>query len=187
VEGKMYFEHPGEKNTEIVLQIAKDAALAREIKHIVVASTTGKTGLAAAELLEDTDISLIVVTHNTGFKHEASQELDEERRLKIEELGGKVLTCPMVLRGLGAAIRERTGYSEEQIVADTLRIFGQGMKVCCEITAMAADAGLIPFAEIIAVAGTGHGADTAVVIKANSSNNFFKMRVMEILAKPRNF
>lgn len=182
----MYFERVGEENTEATLKIAKEEALVRGIKHIIVATTTGKTGLMAAEMLKGSGINLIVVTHNTGFKEEGVQEINPEMKEKIEMAGGRVLTCPMVLRAIGAAIRGKSGYSEEQIVADTLRIFGQGIKVCCEITAMAADCGLIPPIEVIAVAGTAKGADTACVIKPASSNNFFKMRVSEILAKPRN-
>jgi hypothetical protein len=73
--------------------------------------------------------------------------------------------------------------SYEQTVADTLRIFGQGTKVMVEIVAMSADAGLIPFSEVIAVAGTGRDA----VIKANSSNRFFDIKVREYLVKPRDF
>jgi hypothetical protein len=33
-------------------------------------------------------------------------------------------------------------YPFEEVVANNLRIFGQGMKVTCEITLMAADSGL---------------------------------------------
>ncbi|MBU1261438.1 hypothetical protein KKH65_04035 [bacterium] len=181
----MYFERSGEENTEATLKIAKEAAIAKGIKHIIVATTTGKTGLIAAEMLKGSGINLIVVTHNTGFKENGIQEINLEMKEKIEAQGAKVLTCPMVLRALGAAIREKTGYSQEQIVADTLRIFGQGTKVALEITAMASDCGLIPPIEVIAVAGTAKGADTACVIKPASSNNFFKMWVSEILAKPK--
>jgi hypothetical protein len=39
----------------------------------------------------------------------------------------------------------------------------------------------------LAVAGTGRGADTAVIIGANSSNKFFEIKIREILAKPRVF
>jgi hypothetical protein len=93
----------------------------------------------------------------------------------------------MVLRSLGTAIRPLQSYSQQDLVANTLRILGQGMKVCVEIAAMAADGGLIPCEDVIAVAGTGRGADTVVVIRANSSNNFFQIKVREILAKPRDF
>ncbi len=183
----MYFEKAGKENTEKTLQIAKEEAIKRKIKHIVVASTYGDTGLAAAELLKGTGINLVVVTHNTGIREEGLQTFSKEAKKKIEELGGKVHTGTMVLRGLGTALKERGGSSQEQIVADTLRIFGQGTKVIIEIAAMSADAGLIPFSDIIAVAGTGRGADTAAVIRANSSNKFFEIKVKEYLVKPKNF
>jgi hypothetical protein len=183
----MYFEKAGKENTEKSLRIAKEEALKRNIKYIVVASTTGETGLKMAEILKDTEIKLVVVTHNTGFSKEGEVEFKEENKKKIEELGGIVYTGTMVLRNLGCAIRNKFQYSEQEIVNSTLRMFCQGIKVCVEIVAMAADAGLICFDDVIAVAGTGRGADTVCVIKANSSNRFFDIKIREILAKPRDF
>ncbi len=52
---------------------------------------------------------------------------------------------------------------------------------------MSADAGLIPFSDVISVAGTGRGADTAAVIEANSSNKFFDIKLREYLVKPYDF
>ena len=53
---------------------------------------------------------------------------------------------------------------------------------------MALDAGLVPYGEeIIAVAGSGTGADTALVITPAHSNNFFDTKVKEIICKPREF
>ncbi|HWR26740.1 MAG TPA: hypothetical protein VN316_02575 [candidate division Zixibacteria bacterium] len=75
---------------------------------------------------------------------------------------------------------------KKKIENDTLRIFGQGTKVVVEIVAMSADAGLIPFSYVIAVAGTGRGAETAAVIKA-SSNKFFDIKLREHLVKPSDF
>jgi hypothetical protein len=183
----MYFEKAGKENTQETLQIAKEEALKRGINHIVVASTFGDTALAAAEMLKGTGINLIVVTHNTGIREPNLQTFDQEIKRKIENMGGRVHTGTMVLRGLGTALKERGNQSYEQIVADTLRIFGQGTKVVVEIVAMSADAGLIPFSDVIAVAGTGRGADTAAVIKANSSNKFFDIRLREYLVKPYDF
>jgi hypothetical protein len=60
------------------------------------------------------------------------------------------------------------------------------MKVVVEITAMAADAGAVPVdRDVIAIAGSGRGADTAVVVKPAYSHNLFDMVVREIIAKPR--
>jgi hypothetical protein len=63
---------------------------------------------------------------------------------------------------------------------------GEGIKVAVEIAVMAADAGLVPTdQEIIAVGGTGGGADSAIVLKAAHMNNFFDLEIREIIAKPR--
>ena len=60
------------------------------------------------------------------------------------------------------------------------------MKVVIEISVMAADAGLLRTDEpVIAIGGTGHGSDTAVVLTPANSQNFFDVKVHEILCKPR--
>jgi uncharacterized protein len=183
----VYFQKAGKENTQETLRIAKDEAIKRGLGFVLVASTAGETGLAAARLFQKTGIQLIIITHNSGFKEPGAQEFDSKARAEIISLGGIVYTGTHVLRGLGAALRTRYSFSHEQVVADTLRMFGQGIKVCVEIAAMAADAGLIPAEDVIAVGGTGRGADTAVVIAADSSNRFFNIKVREILAKPREF
>lgn len=180
----MYFKKAGEENTESALLIARDTAVKRGIKYVVVASTRGNTGKLAAELFRDTDIKLIVVTHNTGFKTDGVQSVSDEMRREIESYGAVVYTATMVLRGIGSAIRKSMGYSDEQIVADTFRMIGQGIKVCIEIAAMTSDAGLVPPEDIITVAGTHSGADTVCVVKPASSNHFFDIKLREILAKP---
>jgi len=150
-----------------------------------VASTFGDTGVKAARMFAGGPARVIVVTHNYGFKQDGVCELGPDKAEEIKKLGAHIHTGTLITRGLGCAIRERCGnYSEEVIVADTLRIFGQGTKVCVEMAAMACDSGLIPPADVIAVAGTGRGADTCLLVKANSSNKFFDIRVKEVLAKP---
>ena len=50
---------------------------------------------------------------------------------------------------------------------------------------MAADSGMIPVDEdVIAIAGTEEGADTALVIKPAYSWEFFNLRIKEIICKP---
>lgn len=183
----VYFDKAGQENTHRTLEVARNELLNRGLTHMVVASTWGDTGLEAAKMLENTPAHLVVVTHNYGFKEQGEVEMDPSVRSEIVRLGGYVLTGTMVTRGISAAIRGKMGFSLEQVVADTLRIFGQGMKVCVEMCAMAADAGVIPTDDVVAVGGTGRGADTAVIIKPASSNSFFDIRVRDILAKPREF
>ncbi len=180
----MGYEKPGPRNTEDTLNAAIRAAREHGIRTLVVASTRGDTGVACAKKLQGTDIRLIVVSHNYGFKTPGEVEFSPEAKREIESLGGVVHTGTMVLRSLGTALRDKFGGSEQEIVANTLRMLGQGMKVCAEITAMAADAGLVPPEDVIAVAGTGKGADTAVIIAPQSSNRFFDMKIREVIVKP---
>ena len=72
-------------------------------------------------------------------------------------------------------------------MANLLRCFCQGFKVCFEIVLMATDAGHVKSGEtIIAIAGTGRGSDTGLVMQAASSQHLKKLRVNEILCKPLN-
>ena len=179
-----YFRGPGRDNTECVLRIAKVRAEELGIQSVVVATTTGQTGLRATQVFRD--YNLVLVTHSTGFKEPNYQELTEENREAIEANGGHILTCQHAFGGVGRAVRKKLRtYELEEIVAYTLRIFGEGMKVVCEIALMAADAGLIRVDEpAIVIAGTGRGADTAVVLRPANAQTFFDMRIMEVLCKP---
>lgn len=184
----MYFKDAGRHHTEETLQTAKREAEKRGVRFVVVATTKGDTGARAAEIFAGTGVKVIAVTHNTGFGHPGLNELEDEKRRVIEKHGGIVYTGTHVLRGLGNAIRQNCGnFSHEQVVSMTLRMFCQGVKVCVEIAAMAADAGLVPSEDVISVGGTARGADTAVLLRAASSNRFFDIKVREILAKPADF
>jgi hypothetical protein len=181
----VYFERPGPENTARTLEIADQRARELDIDTVLVASTRGWTGVQAAELFQDRD--LIVVSHSTGFAEPNLQQLTEENRAVIEAAGTTILTCQHAFGGVNRAVRKKLGtYLTDEIIAYTLRTFGEGMKVCAEISLMAADAGLVSAGDpCIAVAGTGRGADTAVVLTPVNAQQFFALRVMEILAKPR--
>lgn len=180
-----YFDQPGEANTDRTLELARRRAEELGIKAILVASTQGMMGVKAAQLFADWKV--IVVTHSTGFKKPNFQELTEENRSQIEAAGAMILTCQHALGGVNRAVRKQLGtYELDEIIAHTLRTFGQGMKVCVEIALMTADAGLVRVDEpCIAIAGTGHGADTAVVLTPANAQSFFDLKIHEILCKPR--
>ncbi len=185
MEGKIvYFDEPGPENTEEVLRIAKQRAEELGIKAILVASTRGDTAARAAEVFDG--IKVIAVSHAVGWREPNVQEFTEENRQKVESKGGIVLTATHVFSGVDGAMRKKLNmYLLGDIIASTLRIFGQGMKVICEISSMAADAGLVHTDEnVIAIAGRGRGADTAVVLRPANSRDFFDLRVQEILCKP---
>jgi hypothetical protein len=179
-----YFDRPGKENTEAVLKIARERAGQLGLRQVLVATTSGDTGRRAAELFTDHD--LVVVTHSTGFSEPNVQALTEENRAAILAQGARLLTCQHAFGGVNRAVRRKLNtYQLDEIIAYTLRLFGEGVKVACEITLMAADAGLIRTDEpVLAIAGTGRGADTAVILRAANAQDFFDLRVNEILCKP---
>ena len=180
-----YFENTGPTNTTRTLQRAKQRAEELGIETILVASTSGETGAQAAELFQDYHV--VVLSHSTGFREPNTQELTEENRAVIEAAGATILTCQHAFGGVNRAVRKQLDtYMTDEIIAYVLRTFGEGTKVCAEIALMAADAGLVAVGEpCIAVAGTGSGADTAIVLIPANAQQFFDLRIMEILAKPR--
>mgnify|MGYP006270524467 CR=1 FL=1 len=181
----LYFTSAGETNTEALLKFVKDYAEARGVNHIVVASTTGETGVKASEVFKG--FNVVVVTHHAGFTEPNAQELTEENRLKILENGAHVLTATHALSSVERAIRKKFGTLQPlELIAHTLRRFGEGTKVCVEITLMATDAGLIPEdRDVIAIAGASQGADTALVIRPANASRFFDLIIREVIAKPR--
>jgi len=183
----VYFEKAGRENTAACIQIVKDAVRDFGYKHLVLASTSGDCGILFSEALKDSGVNIIVVTHCAGFKEPNSDEISAEVRRMITHTGAKVYTGTMITHSLEAAFASKfSGLYPTLIVAQTLRRFGEGAKVCCEMVMMAADAGLVPEGEeIIAVAGTGRGADTVLVIRSAVSKRFFDLKVLEVLAKPR--
>jgi hypothetical protein len=183
----LYFLKEGEANTDALLKFVKAYAENAGVNHIVVASTTGETGAKASEIFKG--FNVVVVTHHAGFAEVGVQELTEKNRLKILKNGAQVLTATHALSSVERAIRKEFGTIEPlELIAYTLRRFGQGTKVCVEITLMAADAGLIPIdRDIIAIAGSNGGADTALLIKPANASRFFDLKIKEIIAKPKEF
>jgi hypothetical protein len=186
VTGAIYFDNKEANNTKPTLAAAKSRADELGIKDIIVATTSGTTGIQAVEIFKD-DFKLIIITHSTGFKEPNQQSLSTQNRRILEDSGAKVFTGTHAFGGVGRAVRFKFNtYEVDEIIANTLRIFSQGVKVAIEITLMAADAGLISTErEVVAVGGSGKGADTALVIKPANVQRFFDLQVMETICKPR--
>jgi hypothetical protein len=185
----VYFEKPGgEDNTKKTLALAKVRADELGIKTIIVATTEGRTGLKAVGVFQG--YKVIVVTHAGGYAGPNSQELTAENRKAIEAGNGIILTTTHALGGIQRALAPTMpppiSLAVGDVTAMALRMFGQGMKVVCEIAAMAADAGLVKVdEEAISIGGSGRGADTAVVLTPSYVHRFFNLKVHEIICKPR--
>ncbi len=184
----IYFEKAGPENTKACIDIVK-RILGEGYKNIVVATTSGKTGLLFAKEFSGKGVNLIVITHSAGFKGPNQNELGPDKKEEIIKAGAKIYTGTILTHSIETGLAQKfSGVYPTLLIAQTLRRLGEGVKVCCEIVMEGCDAGLLPEGEqIVAVAGTGSGADTVCIIKGAVSKRFLDLKVMEILAKPRDW
>jgi uncharacterized protein len=183
----MLFETGGEHNTDATLQIAWERARALSIRQVVVASSHGETARRARAIFGPDGIRVVAVTICHSFE-DVGWTMDAQTKAELAKLGVTVHTGIHALGdGVGSAFSEkRGGRVPEEIVRDTLYCFSQGMKVAVECLLMAADAGLLDMSqEVISIAGTGSGADTAIVCKPAYPRKFHELEIREVLAKPR--
>lgn len=193
-EGKIvYFKYCGEINTDKVLQAVKTLCKERRIGKVIIASETGRSAVKAVDILKEAKVKIIVVTHypaeTWGPKGEIpiglKREEYAENLKKLEENRCRIVqgTRPFAPTSRSLYWRHPT---PEDIIDKTLEIFGAGTKIAIEAAIMATDAGEVnEDEEVVSCAGTYKGLDTALVVKAACSMNFFKnFEVREIIAKP---
>jgi hypothetical protein len=185
-EETMYFDKPGKDNTEQTLKLAAERGKELDIEEVVVASTTGFTAYQAIEIFDG--LLITAVTYHCGFKEPFRNEMPDDVKTDLQNKGITVVAASHALSGVERSIaKKHSGVYPVLIMADTLRLFGQGIKVAVEVAVMAADAGALTGSDIIAIGGSGRGADAALVLKPAHQNNFFDMRIREVICKPRSF
>lgn len=175
------FPTKGKTKTEMIAKLAVQAALDRGINHIVIASCTGES----ARYFESLKLNRVVVTRAYGFAGKGKNKMTEETRQKLVSQGFKVCTATHVLSGAERGLSKKFGgINPVEIMAHTLRMFGQGLKVAVECAVMALDAGLIPYGEkIIALGGTEEGLDTCIILSPEHANAILDSRIHEIICK----
>ncbi|MEM3384524.1 MAG: pyruvate kinase alpha/beta domain-containing protein [Nitrososphaeria archaeon] len=167
----IYFKEPGPGNTDDVIKAVVKRLEEGDINTVVVASTSGKTGLKFAEALKN-KVKVVVVSH---------EKMEKEFKEKIVGVGGVAADethLPLHEKGMDDA-------------RNAFYTLGQGFKVAIEVILIACDKKLIePYKDVIGVAGTGEGSDTAIVARATTSKEIFckdvrkKLEVREIIAMP---
>jgi hypothetical protein len=173
----VYFEEPGQHNTLAVFDVVDRALSALGIRKIILASTRGDTARFAMDRYKGQGVRLIVIPHQYGFG--PGQRFPPQLAARAQEEGHQVHFGTMLFHQ-----EKLFGEGPAQWVANFLRAFCQGVKVCVEILLMAGDAGLVDEGEQVVVAGTGGGADTALVMTGATSRDFRLMHISRILCKP---
>jgi len=176
-----YFEDVRADNTEATFSLVRQRLKGSAIKKLVLASTTGAIAQRAVRFFRDDGVKLIVVPHQFYFKRDTNP-FPQELAKSLREMGHEVHFATMLFHTDGFYAS-----SKATLMANLLRCFSQGVKVCFEIVLMATDGGLVASGEqVIAIAGTARGSDTALVMQAASSQQLKRLRVNEILCKPLN-
>ncbi|MFW9929106.1 MAG: hypothetical protein ACFFD1_06925 [Candidatus Thorarchaeota archaeon] len=184
-----YFKKGGTVNTDTALKIAKRYANKFSVRDIIIASTTGMTAQKSLDYLSPTEFNIVIMTHSYYFGGiDKRQEFPETLMDELRGKGLKIFSTTHALAAVSRSFRlSLDQWMPVELMAKYLRQnFCQGVKVCMEIAAMAADAGLIPDIDqdIICVGGTGRGADTVCLIKPMPTSMFDRLRVKMVFAKP---
>lgn len=195
----LYFETPGAHNTDKVVEAVTERVKEGDIKHVIVASISGRTALRVAEELKGLAVSVVCVSGCPSWLVMSGVEypfVRGEVREKLEQLNVSIIDkTPSTLSGdtidYGIA---RYGYIPASwVVAETLEaVGGYGLKTAVEAILMATDCAAVPpCVNVISLAGTDKGADTAIVAKSTyspwvfSSDSARRFQVSEIIAMPR--
>lgn len=180
----MTFEQKGPQNTEKTIELALKAAKEHGIHHIVVASSMGETAQQLKRYAGEFNIVCVALAYGTRAPGETA--MGDTVRAELEQAGIRVLFATHVLSGAERGIsRKYKGIYPVEIMADTLRMFGRGVKVGVEIAIMAVDAGLIPYGEdVVALGGSGRGADSAIILRPEHANNVLETKIRQIICKP---
>ena len=181
------FEKPGQINTDEACQIA--VAKAKELNcAIVVPTTDGNAGRRLCEIAKEECFTgpVVIVTHAFGSKVKGENALKEENRDAMLSSGAILVTAAHALSGVERGISTKfSGAYPAEIMASTLRMFSQGIKVVVEIGSMALDAGAAKYGKpLVCMGGTGHGLDTVVIMSPAHANYIFETEIHEVLCMP---
>lgn len=161
-----FFDQPGYQNTQKTLELAAKKAKEEKIDTIVLASTSGQTGLKAQDFCQGFKIIAV-----GSYRHRSQPEKFAE----FEKGGGTVVYA-----------YDDVSYDYPENLQTRFRAMaGEGGKVAIEVVVVATLAGLVKEGEkVIGIGGTYPGADTAFVIKA--TKKFDEGKVKEIICQPKN-
>ncbi len=195
-----FFPHYGPENSAEVIDAILERLLEHDVNMVVVASSTGEMALKICQALSENAVQAQVVAvcdppWAIGKVPKAGR-ISPDNKAKLVAAGAVVVdTMPYASRAYstGASNNVYEGLDLLVVVFDAFRIVGgNGLKVAIEVALMATNAGVVPAGrDVITVAGTGNGLDTAIVLKTAYSIDIFsgdpseRPEVREILAMPR--
>lgn len=199
-----FFESVGEENTNEVIKTVVDRAEEGGIEAVIVASISGKTSVKVAEQLKKRGlrIKVICISGPPSWKKYPEYKfplIKEEMRKRLDALGIKVINDveepfkPITFRNWWEKKTVEVFRPEADLFwMSLICVGGHGFRTAVEVVFMAEEAEVINKGEmVISIAGTGTGADTAIVMKTSRFEDAVgvdpekRMKIYEILAMPK--
>jgi hypothetical protein len=195
-----YFNEPGPRNGEALIEAVKERIRELGIRFVVVASESGITALKVAEALSGFPVNVVCVTAYAGVRLAWPQwgkwpSITGEVRKRLKELRVKIIEeTPWIFKGVTFDAqflgRAAPSWTIHEFVCRTM---GYGFKTSLEVALIAAEAGAVPIdEEVVAIAGTGllgGGSDCAIVVRPSvvpkTTDVERGLEVREIIAMPR--
>ena len=185
-----YFDVHGEVNTDKTVELARERAEQLGIGKIVVASETGLSALKVLDALPGHEVIVVSSAAGTTVEGSVIGDLkigipDEGMLRELTDRGARVVRGTDPFWNLSAHTEIR---DTPKLGMKFYEALCGGLHVCMTGVLEATDAGhLVEGEEVIALAGSFVGLDTAIVATAANSVNFFRaFEVLEIICKPRN-
>lgn len=184
-----YFDAHGEINTDKTIELARLRAEELGIGKVVVASETGLSALKVLDAFPDTEVIVVSSAAGTLVEGSVIGDLrigipDDSILNELKERGAWVVRGTDPFWNLAA----HTGLIDAaKLGMMYYKVVCGGLHVCMTAVLEATDAGhLKQGEEVVAMAGSFVGLDTAIVAAAANSVNFFKaFEVREVICKPR--
>jgi len=209
------FERPGPVNTDRLIELAVNSSV--NCNYIVVASITGDSALKVAKLVRDKKVVSVTCPQGMYWEvnkmdsgpfsdvpelreirdswmekgyQRVPMDTDKDKIKALCDYNVTIVKGTIPFFGPSFSMRLHINHTNSlDIVAKTLEMISTGTLVCLETVLMAVDASAIPEGEeVLALAGTERGLDTAWIIRSCCSANLFHpekgARLVELLAKP---
>ncbi|MEM3017789.1 MAG: hypothetical protein QXO25_02805 [Candidatus Bathyarchaeia archaeon] len=187
-----YFETPGFANTALVIEAVKERLTLGDVGTVLVPATTGRTAqqfqhaLGNAEVIAISEDEVLEVCERRPVSDRSMLDRMIRRNLPVDSERDKEARRQIFDMTLLPICGEAWN-----VVRDVLYAFGQGMKVAVEVCVAAVAVGRArPYIRVVAVGGTGEGADTAVVARTSTQKEAFGHRpekrlvIQEVVAMP---
>jgi hypothetical protein len=196
-QAKVYFfNNPGAHNTPKVIYAIRQRIRLKDISKILVASESGRLALKIARAITGAKIVCVTYEENTRLKYQKPALMKDslaQHEIAVVDTVAEPLCRELTFRNWweGKTIN-LLGPSADLFWMTLICVGGHGFRTAVQNVFMAVKAGAVGEGDrVVSVAGTGYGADSAIVMKASKFEDAVgvcpekRMKVEEILAMPK--